>query len=570
MPKVTRILIFVMVLYCLFVFCSDASQVQMSLDNTEINSGEDVLIKLDSQRSIERINGVVETPLGNKYKLEFARRHDGTYVSRFRHTTDKGFQTTDWNVYRIVTTLRYADGGVEETTNYFNIKEAEKDLYFVFWVDDFGAHGELKKEFRKWYHDNFGPISYALSEDDRHYYDLSLLLSKYDFKRDYLSHHFHVFHWDRGYIFLFMENSIYKRYLKFRYYVNSRIGFKLVRVGNILLLTLLLAIFAVKFRKSNSRKSSAIIIICISIAIFSILLRQNHIYVDNYNNWRFEHHNIEWSKNFLKDINDELNSHGYRFPAVTRHGWNLPPKGVMRFYMSELGVLADASGVSGIGKNDYLTRYGYYRRVIDWKKVPVPYYASLNGGYGELWIGNEEDRGLLEMPLTFNNFQDIEVDSNVIEKIKQLPSGALVSTYLHPYDNPDNFKTLVNFIRNRYRNVKFIRADTYVDVFMKHRPRPIIIDFDLNTFWAFVENGRLNPIRRTQAIKMSVENISGKAVTYRLEIFTFKEVPILQINILNPKFVIYDNKRLEIEADKKWVILERVKPGRHMLKLVEN
>ncbi len=165
-------------------------------------------------------------------------------------------------------------------------------------------------------------------------------------------------------------------------------------------------------------------------------LRFNHIHVQDVRNWSFELTNPDWWKKVLVNAKNKLNSVGFSFPAVVRHGWNLPPKEIMGFYMSDLGVLADASGVSGGGRNDYLKTFGYHGRTINWRNSTLPYYASLSGDYDKVWSGSEQDRGLLEMPLTFPNFENMALDSKVMAKIKSLSNGALVSTYLHPFMVP--------------------------------------------------------------------------------------------------------------------------------------
>jgi len=547
-------------------------QFDLILNKTKIKSGENITIIIKSQSHITSIYGWVETPLKKKYNLKFFAKNKFIFFSKYVHTNEKGFLTKDWNVYSINVSAKNLYGEEKKRKKYFYLKESEKILYFVFWVDDFGNGGELRKKDRNWYHTNVGPISYGLERDEAGHYNLSKLFKKYDFVKDYLSHHFHPFHWDRGRIFLFADNLIYKPCLKFKNYIIDLFHFDLIHWKNVahFILILVILFFLILLNLKVIKQFVLIyFLLCFFIISFSVFLRLNHLYVRNYKNWTFEHNNPEWCKNFLINAKNDFNLCGLKFPSIVRHGWNLPPKGIMKFYMSYLGVLADASGVSGLQHNDYLKIYYYYDRSINWGNTAIPYFASLSGDYNKEWNGDEKDRGILEVPLTFQNFQHIKIDSKVIDKIKSLPNGSLISTYLHPHDDIKSLTGLVNFLKTNYYNVNFVKANTYVELYMKHYPRPILLDSNLNAFWAFLESGLLKPIRETDLVDINIIEKLEYEINYSLSINTLNEIPILQIIISESKQIIFDGKILKPTfSSKRRITIEKVKPGTHKLTFI--
>ncbi|MFX0195700.1 MAG: hypothetical protein ACFFCW_06215 [Candidatus Hodarchaeota archaeon] len=234
----------------------------------------------------------------------------------------------------------------------FSILDSEKHLYVVLWVDDFGAYGELPHENRRWYHENAGPISYALEWDDRGFFDPSALFKKYDFSYDFLSHHLHAMHWSHSRLHLYLDYYLCENYSGIKKFLNDALSklpiqFHLRDRYAFAILFSIRLIFLLCGRRKYCLKQLGIIAILASLVV--VLLALNNRYLSNPRNWTYELKNPRWCKDFLLSTRKNLLEHGFVFPKVLRHGWNLPPAGLMEFYMSELGVLTDASAISGLG-----------------------------------------------------------------------------------------------------------------------------------------------------------------------------------------------------------------------------
>ena len=60
-------------------------------------------------------------------------------------------------------------------------------------------------------------------------------------------------------------------------------------------------------------------------------------------NWEIKLDDTAWCKEFLLTAKQEFQKNGLEYPEITRYGWNTPPRGLNRFYVNQMGVIADAS-----------------------------------------------------------------------------------------------------------------------------------------------------------------------------------------------------------------------------------
>jgi hypothetical protein len=343
----------------------------------------------------------------------------------------------------------------------------KKKLYAILWVDDYGSL-KLNKKDIKWYHENAGPISFALEYDDRFPKAFDIVLSSKsgeDFSYDYLAYHFHPIRYTglktpkKIYDLL---NLYYHIHNLQRIYKKIRTKIPLKKKFRILCLPLFLVLIYLLFR-----------IFCINFIAFSIILIFNFViffitiiwyYVQSPNNWECPISDKEWIIETILRAKKEFEKRGLKFPEVIRHGWNLPWEGSIKFY-KEIGVLADASAVPiGVDSNPRIEN-----RRINWSGALQPYYTSLKGDYNDPWDGvDEQDKGILELPVTLGNISVYgfgEIEKKIIET---LPEEGLVSVYIHPQDDFSSIKEWVNYLKNNY-DVKFITARDAVKIYsIKH------------------------------------------------------------------------------------------------------
>jgi hypothetical protein len=450
--------------------------------------------------------------------------------------------------------------------------ETNKTLYVVTWVDDFGSGGDLPREFVAWYHRHAGPLALMLQRDDVRHYDLDALLARYDFTYDYLGHHFQVARWPGSRLALVLNNRVYARYLDFREWVEARLGVDIVRARHILpLLILALATAAWRYGRTRRRRWLAAAALAGCLAAGFLWLRINYVRIDDLHNWAFEHHNRDWCRGFLDKARADFAERGYAFPPVVRHGWNLPPIGMMDVYMDACGVLADASAISGMGTNRYLEQFGYTRRTLVWGAAALPYYASLAGDYTVPWSGDEADRGLLILPLTFPNCTRFSLDADARAKVHALPDGALVATYLHPHDDWSTIRALVTWLNRTYPNVRYVRPDDYTALAMRRQPRPVLIAADGTASWAWMDADALRPIRRTAAVEAVRTRDPAGDETIRFRVRTEAPVPLLRVATpgRTPDGLRLAPAVTEVRAVKGGVELQHVAPGEYVLTLPE-
>lgn len=390
-----------------------------------------------------------------------------------------------------------------------------RKLYFVLWVDDFGRMKLPRKDVR-WYHKNAGPISFTIPNDDFYKAKLSEVLPKIS-KSDFACHHFHPIEGNRNFL-----------------------GSVLISLGNALgshfMFKLSSFVSEKQFRKKKSGKG-------IKIKISDIL----------------------WMEKFLLRTKEEFEKYGEGFPSIVRHGWGLPPENSMEFYMGRLGVLADASACP-----KEVERYPEMNgRKLTWIKKTTPYYASLKKDFNVEWNGSEEDRGMLEIPVILSNVSQFGFGEEDKKIIKKLPPGSLVSAYVHPGDGFKEVKKLVRYLKENY-NVEFIRADEFVNIYMKKNPRPVCLDENGDAYWAFVEKRELIKIRSTDSIFISGFKKNKDKMSFGMEVKTKKPILLMGLNFKGFFTQAYRMKgRRKIKTLKigRSRFLRNVKPGKYMVEV---
>ncbi|MEW6033645.1 MAG: hypothetical protein AB1603_02185 [Chloroflexota bacterium] len=402
-----------------------------------------------------------------------------------------------------------------------------KRLYAVLWVDDCGSMPLSRKDV-DWYHRNAGPISLALENDDRFPWSFRRMLGPGapDLSTDYLSHHYHAVRW-KG---LSLPKKLYDL-LHLHWHVRafmrrtspdrlSKRAFRLA-YGATFLSGIALAVYLYFLNTLAFALFLAAFLTILSLAV-------DWFYVQHPRNWQNLLADAEWHRSFLVRIKGEFNRRGREYPALVRHGWDLPPEGTMSLYLSEMGVLADASATP-------TTHEGHPSvagRHLSWS-IQTPYYASLSRGYNQPWDGHEEtDRGLLELPVVLGNiaaygFGDAEKDI-----IASLPADGLVAAYIHPWDRFEAVKEWVSFLKTNY-DVRFVRADEYLESYMRRYPRPVVLRSDLKPRWAFKHDDRLCPIRETpeQTVTARVQRVVDDLVEVEVEVGTETPVPELAFEV---------------------------------------
>jgi len=237
------------------------------------------------------------------------------------------------------------------------------------------------------------------------------------------------------------------------------------------------------------------------------------VYTSNIKHWKVKLADPVWNKRFLEITKSYFNENNLAYPELTRHGWNTPPRGLNRFYIEKMGVLADASFIylnpskyinSSDVKNYNLTLKQVSKNKYEWPQelsLPLPYYTNINEDMDSIWDGEEENRGLLQIPLTLDNICTYGFDENDRNIIDNLPNGALISTYIHPQQSLTNLEELLNYIEKNY-TISFIDAKDYLKIYLSNNPRPAFIDLNSRkVYWAYLEKDSIIPIAETDLIK---------------------------------------------------------------------
>jgi len=434
-----------------------------------------------------------------------------------------------------------------------------KKIYAVLWVDDAGS-APLTERFIKWYHENAGPISFGIEIDDRYPWSFDKLLRAtfVDPTFDHLSHHHHPICWKGKSLIKWIYDSTelyWNLYTFFRLFGFSRLPSVLLRSGvvGIGLIFLALAYFLYPYNVMFS-------ILFLTILSISAIMTFTWFNVRSSHNWKTAFLDIGWNEKFLYGVKEKFEDRGFEYPAVIRHGWNIPLPHMMKFYIKNLGVIADCSPTPTEEERDV--------RIDDvmilWKNLS-PYYASLNHGYEVEWDEkDEEDRGLLMLPVTLGNIAVYGFGEEKKKLIEQVPEGGLVSACIHPVDDS---KTVVNWVKYLKTNfdVEFITAEEYARVFMRKKPRPILIDKTFKSYWAFKEGSNFYPIREVVQDTVSLQIIkhSHSFTEFKLTIATESPVPEIFVEGIEVEPLV---DLLCIEQRGDGVILKMVRPGVYLLK----
>ena len=336
----------------------------------------------------------------------------------------------------------------------------KKTLYAVLWVDDYGSL-TLRERDARWYHENAGPMSLAVQCDDRFPWGFDLAFSSVlnnGHPQDYLSHHLHPERYvgwagpKRVYDALRLYFLVWS-FLRLRPFIaNASRGFFLFGL-TVALLAAAFALFVFSF--SNLVAFFIVLALCVC----GVSLVATWYYVQLPRNWEYLFADRASITALILKAEAEFRKRGLAYPAVIRHGWNLPWADSMPFYM-EMGVVADASAVS-VGDEKHATRNG---REIEWCESQ-PYVASLTRDYNVAWDGEKaQDRGILELPVNLGNIPAYGFGENERRLIEIIPDGGLVSCYVHPQDDFSAVRDWVNYLKQRY-DVRFVSAEQAATIY---------------------------------------------------------------------------------------------------------
>lgn len=487
-----------------------------------IDLGETVTIRIDKTVDIYTHRILILSPSGKVYSPVPEKKLDHYEIS-FSETHERGFLNDNWNQYKVSLVDGY-NKAVESSC--FYIKPKRKQLFFTVYVDDIGGAGFLNKAGEKWFKGLGGKINYGYENDDwgRQIGSLESVISKYG--GDYIFHHYHAVAFNKNRLFLKIN-----RLLRWKHIKESINGFFRVKfrdrhyiLGAILLQVLSVALGL--YKKAKVIRSILILNFLFTLVVLSAVLSSQ--FVLNQNNWSLKFSDAGWCEAFLLQTKREFEHNNLTYPPVIRHGFNIPPRKLNGFYLSQMGVLADSSFIfpdglrlkdnnsaSVVAEGTYetddrliLKQLGKYS--YNWPEklpLPLPYYSDLRGELNTLYEGVEAHRGLLEMPLTFGNICANGLYEPNYEIIDYLPGGALVSTYIHPGDNLYYLNQVISYLQEKY-DLTFISALDYLKIYLNYFPRPILVDAKRQKiFWAYLEDSRLMPIIESDSIVLENDNL---------------------------------------------------------------
>jgi Ca2+/Na+ antiporter len=460
-------------------------------------------------------------------------------------------------------------GGVLVCENSFSLKQKNKKLYFTIYIDDVGKGGYVNQDGLRWFEENKYPVNFGWQGDESGgKIPLKVIKEKYDLSFNYLFHHFHAYNYT-GSALLYNIDKIINWYrihkqindslsdiFKRRVYLRDKDFFIILFAA----LTLCV-LFYIKKRKTIFA-AVAIFFSATTILFLIACLSAHHKHNDK--NWTAHFNDPAWCKSFLLDIRKEFDANNLSYPRITRHGWNIPLNGIMEFYMKEMGVLADATAIDGLEIT--FNKHNAYVKT-KWPNASLPYYASITKGFETAYNSKEEDRGVLEIPLNFS--ADEYSQKGFLEKHKKnidaLPNGALVSTFCHPYFPLKKYKPLISFLRKNY-DVDFVNADAYLKLYMKHYPRPVLIDIDdMAAYWAYYDGKELKKICPAECVNIS----SDKAKKYTININTYSPLPMLEIFTSHGEEIMWNGVKYKFSAHdkKRSVIFENIANGSYCFEL---
>ena len=500
-------------LFVLLFFSSFASQYSLEVIPKQIGMGDTVSIEYTNTVKHSDFKIEILSPSGKLYYLAPYKKSENKDVVLFTQTYDKGFLTDNWNQYKVK--LYNSKNVCIDSTNFF-LKDNNKQLYFTIYIDDVGRSGYLNEEGERWFKSIGGKINYGYQHDDGGGISLEAILKRYNDKENYIFHHFHALEFSGNRVALKLD-----RFFKWNHrknLVNKLITIRLRDRHYIAILCLLLILSAAiwTYQKDKFTKSIVTSVILLFILILIAVLSSH--YVSNPYNWEIKLGDPEWSKKFLLNAKQEFEQNNKKYPEITRHGWNKPPRELNRFYITQMGVIADASFIyininkyrkidikdSGILLNQ-VKKYSYKwpSKIV----LPLPFYTNINKEINSVWDCKEEHRGLLQIPLTFDNICAYGFDEYDRKIIDKLPNGALVSTYIHPAHDLYKLKEILTYIKENY-TMSFITSIDYLKLYLKYNPRPILIDLNAKkTYWAYLEDNNIIPISECDIIEIDKGNI---------------------------------------------------------------
>ena len=472
--KIAKTSLFCVLLFLILPNYLFANQYSLTVFPKDINAGDTVRIDfIDQHQPIKNYAIQIISPTGKVYNMVPHKQSESKGQVLFSQTYDRGFLTDNWNQYKIK--LYNSKNVFIDSTDFF-LKNNNKQLYFTIYIDDIGRVGYLSEDGERWFKSIGGKINYGYQHDDKGGILLGPVLKRYNNKDDYIFHHFHAWEFSGNRSILKLDGFLKWNHRK--HLVNNFTTIPLRDRHYIAILGLLLILFAAIciYRKNKTTK---IVLISVTALFFLMLIAvlSSH-YAKAPDNWEIKLGDIEWCKEFLLTAKKEFQKNGLEYPEITRHGWNTPPRGLNRFYVNQMGVIADASMIypnvnkygSDNAENDYGVILNQVRKFnYNWPdkiSLPLPYYTNINGDIDTVWNGKEGNRGLLEIPLTIDNIGTYGFDETDKKIIDRLPNGALVSTYIHPGQDLRKIKEVISYIENNY-TLLFISAKDYLDLYLR-------------------------------------------------------------------------------------------------------
>jgi hypothetical protein len=510
----------------------------LSLHPVFINAGDEVRIEIKHSDHHGEPRLRIISPSQVEYYPKLVEQKTAGYLAVFADTQDKGFLKDNWNQYTVQ--LIRKDKGVVEGKHFY-LKD-KKTVFFTLYIDDVGKAGFPSKDDIQWYHEVAGPVNWGYECDDFGCFPLEKFIHEFDENGDFVFHHFHAHQFAGNKTILRIDTFLnwQERHNAINRFL-SRLAQHTIHVRDRHIFVILM--FLVGFSlwidiKIKNRISRLVALICALSFILFLIASQAGVYAHSEKNLRIKIDDTEWCKSFLREAKENFLKAGQPYPVITRHGWNLPPANLNRFYIKEMNVLADASAIRD-QYNDYFVRRNQAQRAIKWRESWEPYYANINGDLNTKWEFNEEDRGLLEIPLMMDNVSAYGFRDEDKQLIDELPNGALISTYLHPDDSIKSLKPIIDYITERF-TVRFVSAQEYCEIYMSHFPRPMILDLDEGkSYWAYYEDGKLEKISESQQIDIFPMN--NKLI---LNVKTYSPLPLFGLISRTLNRIVIDGKEM--------------------------
>lgn len=489
--------------------CSSfANQYSLNVTPKQINVGDTVSIEYIGTKEDRDYKIEILLPSGKSYSLIPNRKSVNKYQVLFAKTYDKGFLTDNWNQYKV---KLYNSKKLCIDSTYFFLNKENKTLFFTVYIDDIGKAGYLNKDGEIWFKSLGGKINYGYQHDDKGGFSLNKILQRYNNKDDYIFHHFHAWKFSGNKFILKLDHLLKWNHNK--HLLNNFLRIQLRDRHYLIITFFLLIVFAILWLYKKNRGTKFILIVSVLLFLIIIIGIKSGHYVSNSNNWEIKLGDPEWSKKFLLNAKQEFEKNNMKYPEITRHGWNCPPRGLNKFYLTKMGVIADASIIyQNVNKYTNIDREGLgvllnqvSKFSYKWPEeilLPLPYYTNIDDEINTLWDGKEEYRGVLEMPLTVDNICTYGFDENDRRVIDRLPNGALVSTYIHPGQGLSKLNGILTYIDENY-NILFTTARDYLEMYLKYYPRPVLIDLpSKKAYWAYLEDNNITPISENDIIKV--------------------------------------------------------------------